>query len=254
MKVKKILLFIFWLAVLVGVVYVGVRAGAVRDKMACEKYAIKVIVAHDSDTLLYPSDIEEIILKHDSITGKPYNEIDMYALETILKEHHYISDVLIYGDLPGTLQITATQRTPVVRIINKYNESFYLDKEAHAMPVRLGISTNVITVSGNIEMTRAQALSDTLKHEWNALLSCVEYISNDIFLKNQIGQIYVENKNSYLLIPVIGNHVIILGTPEHPENRLERLKIFYQKGMDEEAWKSYKTIDLRYKNQIVCKK
>jgi cell division protein FtsQ len=254
MNAKKIILFIFWLAVFVGVVFVLVRAGAVRDKIPCEKYTIQVKVTHAADTLFYPADIEEIILKHDSITGKPYNEIDLFMLEAILRENPYISDLLIFGDLPGTLQIMATQRTPVVRIINKHNESFYLDETAHAMPARLGISANVITVSGNIEMTCAQALSDTLNHEWDALLSCVKYISNDDFLKNQIGQIWVENEHSYLLIPVIGNHKIILGTPEEPENRLERLKIFYQKGMDEEAWETYKSIDLRYRNQIVCKK
>jgi len=103
-------------------------------------------------------------------------------------------------------------------------------------------------------MTLEQALSDTLNHKWNALLTCVKYINGDTFFKNQTGQIYIENKNHYLLIPVVGNHVIILGAPEHPESRLERLKIFYQKGMDEEAWESYRSIDLRYKNQVICKK
>jgi cell division protein FtsQ len=154
----------------------------------------------------------------------------------------------------GTLRITAVQRVPVVRIINKYDESFYLDETAHTMPVRLENFANVITVSGNINMTREQALSDTLNHEWDALLSCVKYINNDTFLKKQISRIHVENENSYFLVPVIGNHIIIFGAPEHPEKRLERLKIFYQKGMDEEKWENYKSIDLRYKSQVVCKR
>jgi cell division protein FtsQ len=109
-------------------------------------------------------------------------------------------------------------------------------------------------VSGNIDMTLEQALSDTLRYEWENLIKCVKYINNDTFLKNQIGQIYIENKDYYLLVPVVGNHIITLGDPKNPENRLDRLKIFYQKGMNEEAWKTYKTIDLRFKNQIICKK
>jgi len=254
MKVKKIVLFIFWVLVFTGVIVVVGRAGAARDKMVCERYAIRVEVAHGADTMLYPADIEKVILKHDSIIGKPYNEIDMYALEAILKKQPYISDVAIFGNLPGTLQVSVTQRTPIVRIINRLGESFYLDETAHAMPVRPGNPADVLIVNGNIDMTLEQALSDTLKHEWDALLNCVKQISGDTFLRNQIGQIYVENKNHYLLIPVVGNHVIILGTPEDPGKRLERLKIFYQKGMDEEAWKSYKSIDIRYKNQIICKK
>jgi len=248
------MLFVFWVAVFVGVIYVVVHAGSIRDKTSCEKYDIQVKVNDATDTLLYSVDIENIILKNDSIIGKPYNEIDVYTMETTLKEHPCISDVTIFGDMSNTLHITTTQRTPIVRIINKFNESFYLDETGQMMPARLGISTNVLTVSGNIDVSCQQPLSDTLNYDWNALLSCVKYINNDTFLKNQIGQIYVENKNSCFLIPVIGNHIIILGPPEHPETRLERLKIFYQKGMNEEGWKTYKTINLKYKNQIICKK
>jgi cell division protein FtsQ len=253
MKAKKIILFIFWLLVFVGVIYVVVRAGSIYDKIACEKCTIQVKV-NNPDTLLYSSDIKKIMMEHDSIMGKPYQEIDLFTLEVILKDHPYISEVTVFGDKSETLHITATQRVPVVRIINSNNESFYLDETAHAMPVRMGISAHVITVSGNIDITLEQALSDTLKNVWDMLLNCVKYINNDTFLRNHIGQIYVEDENTYLLIPVIGNHTIVLGTPDQPEKRLERLKIFYQKGMNEEGWKTYKTIDLRYRNQIICKK
>ncbi|MCL2510925.1 MAG: hypothetical protein FWF09_02615 [Bacteroidales bacterium] len=245
MKAKKIILFIFWLLVFVGVVYVVVRAGSVCDQRTCKKYSIKIEVEYPADTLLYIADIENVILEHDSIIGKPYNEIDIYTIESVLKQHPYISNVAITGDLLGTLRIAITQRIPIMRVINKLGESFYLDETAQVMPVRSGASAHVIAVSGNI---------DTTKHEWNALVNCVKYINNDTFLKNQIGQIYIEDKDSYHLIPVIGNHLIIFGTPEHPEKRLERLKIFYQKVIDEEGWKTYKSINLKYKNQIVCKK
>jgi len=254
MKAKKIIMFVFWLLVFVGVVYVVVRAGSARDEMACKKYAIQVKVNNAADTLFYPADIEGIVLTHDSIIGKPYNEINVYTIETALKESPYISDVTIFGDLLGTLHITATQRTPIVRIIDSLNRSFYLDETAHVMPAIRGSAAHVITVSGNIGITLEQTFSDTLKHRWDALLSCVKYINNDTFLRSQIGQIYVENEKSYILIPVIGNHKIILGTPEQPEKRLERLKIFYQRGMDEEKWENYRSIDLRYKGQIVCKR
>ena len=254
MKVKKIILFTLWVAVFVGVIFVVVRAGSARDKTVCEKYTIQIKVAPDADTLFYPDDIEKITLNQDSIVGKPYNEMDLFIMEIMLKENHYISDVTIFGDMSNTLHITATQRTPIVRIIDTLNKSFYLDETGQAMPVRLGISTNVLTVNGKIDITCEQALSDTSNYDWSALLSCVKYINNDTFLKSQIGQIYFEDKNSCLLIPVIGSHVIILGTPEHPENRLERLKIFYQKGMNEEGWKKYKTINLKYGNQVICKK
>ena len=256
MKAKKIIMFMVWMLVFVGVVYVVVRAGSVRDKVACGNYTIRIEVDYGADTILYPADIEKIMLEHDSIIGKPFNEIDIYMLESILKEHPYISEVIVFGDASETLHFTVAQRTPIVRIINKLNETFYLDETGKAMPVpeRTGTSARLITVSGNINISREQAFSDTLKNVWDDLLTCVKYINQDTFLKSQTGQIYIDKEGSYLLIPVIGNHIIILGNPENPEIRMERLKILYKQGMDEEKWKTYKTIDLRYKNQIICKK
>jgi len=254
MKAKKIILFVFWLLVFVGVVYMVVRADAARDNMACEKYAVQVRVEHTADTLLYPVDIENIMLKHDTIIGKPYHAIDLYALEGVLKQQPAVSEVHIYGDMLGTLRITATQRVPIVRIIDALNQSFYLDETAQVMPARPGTSAHVITVSGNIGITRDQALADTLKQRWDALIACVKFINNDAFLRCQIGQIYIENENLALMIPVIGKHKIIFGSLEHPEKRLTRLKIFYQRGMDAEKWANYRSIDLRYKSQIVCKR
>ena len=121
-------MFMVWMLVFVGVVYVVVRAGSVRDKTACGNYTIRIEVDYGADTILYPADIEKIMLEHDSIVGKPFNEIDIYMLESILKEHPYISDVIVFGDASETLHFTVAQRTPIVRIINKLNETFYLDE------------------------------------------------------------------------------------------------------------------------------
>jgi cell division protein FtsQ len=122
------------------------------------------------------------------------------------------------------------------------------------VPERAETSARLITASGNINISREQAFSDTLQNAWDDLLTCVKYINQDAFLRSQTGQIYIGDESLYLLIPVIGNHIIIFGEPENTENQLERLKIFYKQGMDEEKWKTYVSLDLRYKNQIICKK
>jgi cell division protein FtsQ len=56
------------------------------------------------------------------------------------------------------------------------------------------------------------------------------------------------------LYPRIGKHVIELGSTENFRNKLNRLRIFYQEGLERVGWNKYKTISLAYDDQIVCTK
>jgi cell division protein FtsQ len=38
------------------------------------------------------------------------------------------------------------------------------------------------------------------------------------------------------------------------EEKLEQLKTFYKEAMPYEGWKKYRTISVKFKGQIVCKK
>ena len=56
-----------------------------------------------------------------------------------------------------------------------------------------------------------------------------------------------------MVYPQVGNHEIIFGS-DRLEEKLDVLRTFYGKGMNEEAWNKYKSINLKYKDQIVCTK
>jgi cell division protein FtsQ len=79
-------------------------------------------------------------------------------------------------------------------------------------------------------------------------------ISKDSFLESFIDQIYVNEKKELELVPKIGTHEIIFGTAENAAEKLENLKTFYQKVMNKLDWNTYKTINLKYTNQVICLK
>jgi len=56
------------------------------------------------------------------------------------------------------------------------------------------------------------------------------------------------------LIPKIGDQIILLGDTTQISEKLEKLKIFYTMGNRNEAWASYRVINLKYQDQVVCKK
>lgn len=63
------------------------------------------------------------------------------------------------------------------------------------------------------------------------------------------------NAGEFVLVPLIGDQKIILGSTRHLDDKLNRLKIFYQKAMPATGWREYETINLKYNGQIVfCKR
>ena len=64
------------------------------------------------------------------------------------------------------------------------------------------------------------------------------------------------NKDRELeLFPAIGNHKIIFGNAENIAEKFNKLKLFYKEGLNKsDSWTKYSTINLKYKNLVVCTK
>ena len=56
------------------------------------------------------------------------------------------------------------------------------------------------------------------------------------------------------LVPRVGDHIVYLGKLEHFEDKLDRLKTFYGKALNEVGWNKYSRISLEFSNQIICTK
>jgi len=82
----------------------------------------------------------------------------------------------------------------------------------------------------------------------------VKYINGDNFWSAQIDQIFVDGKDEIDLIPRVGNHTIHLGSAENYEGKLRNLQAFYDEVLPEVGWNKYSTINLAFKDQIVCKR
>ena len=80
------------------------------------------------------------------------------------------------------------------------------------------------------------------------------YITHDKFLKAQIDQIYVNESGEFELVPRVGNQLIILGSADDLEAKFKKLFAFYKYGLNKIGWNKYNTINLKYKNQVLCSK
>ena len=92
------------------------------------------------------------------------------------------------------------------------------------------------------------------KHILKDIFELTNIILEDDFLQPMMEQIYVNSTNEYELSPNIGDQKIILGKLDNIDNKIFHLKTFYKEALPYKGWQKYKTINLKFKGQVVAGK
>lgn len=226
-----------------------------EKKITCSK----VLVNIDPEAELQFVD-REMVLKtirpdgiEKKIIGQPIIALRIPSLEKRLEANKLIRDAEVFTDMNGILHIHIQQRQPVLRVINAKGESFYIDRDGAKMPVSQDFTARVPVATGNIfeSYTNNDSIESYVGKE---LLKIGTYVDKDAFWKAQIEQIFVTTENELVLIPKIGDHTITFGSSDDMEEKFDKLMLFYREALNRVGWDKYSNIDLRYKDQIVCKK
>lgn len=176
--------------------------------------------------------------------GKHLDRIRTKTLEQALSKHPLIDEVECYKTPSGKLCIEVTQRIPILRIMSANGENYYLDNKGTVMPPDAKCVAHRAIVTGNVE--KSFAMRDLYKFG--------VFLQNNKFWDAQIEQIHVLPDRNIELVPRVGDHLVYLGKLENFENKLARLKEFYQKGLNQVGWNKYSRISLEFSNQIICTK
>ena len=263
MKLVKDILFLAML-----VIYVVMVSGFIGSRERTQKIsALKIrIVDSTQNQFIRSAEIRKLLeQKKYNLFGKETRTIDLAGIERSLKTQQIISKAEVFITEPGVLHVEISQKTPFVRIFNRYGQGYYLDRQGNIIPVSPSFSPFVLVANGFIAepFTIGQTLNihevkhDSLlrsKHTVYDVYALAEFITNDQFWNSQIEQIYVNNKYEFELVPRVGSHIIELGRAEDLEEKFENLKILYQQGFNKLGWNQYEKISLKYKNQVVCTK
>lgn len=228
---------------------------------------IKIQIDHHTGNFFVEEEDIHAMVYHeiDTVVGRLMMDINSHRLEHKISNHPSIEKAEIYKTINGELRIQIQQRRPIVRIFNAFGESFYLDSQAEPMPISSKFTSRVLVASGYITAGLVDAHqiafqsegSDTADEESKILYDVhtfAAYIHKDDFWNAQIEQLYVNKEMEIELIPRVGNHRIVFGDATSIEKKFNKLKIFYHEGLDKTGWNEYSVINLKYANQVVCKK
>ena len=159
----------------------------------------------------------------------------------------------VFVDAKNQVHIEIEQREPVLRIIDKNGLNYYLDKFGKKMPLSKHFTARVLVATGNIPPFDPDFLQRK-KHILKDLFELTNIILKDEFLEPMMEQIYVTSEKEFELSPNLGDQKILLGKMDNIDDKLFYLKTFYKEAMPYKGWQKYKTINLKFKGQVVASK
>lgn len=176
--------------------------------------------------------------------GKQLKEINTLLLKETVEQNQLIKSAEVFLTSDRGIRVVVTERVPVLRVIDNSGESYYVDGDGKKMPLSRFFTAYLPIATGAVKEEFAKT----------ELYKFAMFLTLDPFWDAQIEQIVVSGRNEIGFVPRVGDHKIILGTLEDYEQKLAKLKLFYEKGLTETGWNRYSVIDLRYDKQVVCTK
>lgn len=262
---KKWSYILIWVLAVASVVFLLGFTGHKNNHSKC--VALKVIIKNSEDHFFVDEDdIRKMFYERgDTLVGELIQNINIHEIEKIVKTNPWINDANAYLSVGGMLTIEAEQKMPLLRIINNHGESYYMDTLGNLILWSPKYTPRVVVVSGNInerfniwssiKMSDIEN-SDTLRlySHLDDIYKVVKHVNTNKFLSAQIDQVYLNFDMEFELIPRAGKQRILFGDIQNMEEKFHNLCVFYTNGLKYSDWNKYDTINLKYKNQIVCSK
>jgi len=224
---------------------------------------IEITIADSSDYhFVTKSDIRNTINGNgEAILGKPLNTIPLDEIEIKMNEkYRELRESEVYLSVDGILHVFVDQRDPIMRVMPDFGGDYFVDAEGVVVRRRNLYTPRLHIVGGNIIISQAMlngvsVLDTSIKNSvLKDIYHLVRYINSDKFWSAQIDQIFVDRNDELDLIPRVGNHIVHLGTADDFEGKLKNLQAFYERVLPEVGWNKYSSINLAFKDQIVCRR
>ncbi len=233
-------------------------AGAVDRKKELTIVATVVEVEPLENGALLIDSLDVIKLIERSF-GMPLDEqaaglVDVGRVERVLEEDPFVKNAEVALTANSRVKIEVEQRQPILRVIDNLGAQYYIDKDGARVPLSKHFAARTLVATGNIPPHTPEFLTKK-NHLMKPLFELTNFILDDPFWKALFEQIYVNSRNEFVLVPKVGDQVVIFGKWDlSAEDKFRRLRVFYEEGMSREGWQKYHSIDLRYRGQVVCER
>ncbi len=255
-KTDLILTRMMWVVggLLMGMLIIS--AVSQKRESVVENVIVNVQMLPDSSKLITEKDVVTTLTRSigRTLEGMPISSLDLERMEErVLEKDPFISDADVYLDARNNLHVDILQREPVLRVIDANGKSYYMDVNGKHMPTSVNFTARVPVANGYIPPFTPEFLKKK-RHTLKSLFYFSKKVREDKFMHALTEQIFVTQKREFIIIPKLGQQKILFGRYEDIDEKFDRLRTFYEEGMPYEGWHKYKTINLKFDGQVVCKK
>lgn len=217
---------------------------------------VEVEPLEDGALLIDSMDVIKLVEKTvgASLDEQTASTVDEAFVEQALEENLFVKNAEVLLTADSKVKINIEQRVPILRVVDKLGVQYYLDKDGAKVPLSRHFTARTLVATGNIPPHTPEFLTKK-KNGMKDLFELTNFILADPFWQAMIEQVHVTGNDDFVLVPKIGDQSIILGKWDaDAEGKFKKLKTFYEEGMSREGWQKYRTIDLRYRDQVVCER
>jgi len=183
-----------------------------------------------------------LIQNFGSIKSIQKDKLDLNSVEKSLDKNPMIDKAEVYATIDGKLKAIISQRKPVARIFQG-GDSYYIDYRGDKMPLSETYTARVPLVTGVIDSI-----------EQGKLKKLLNYINDDAFLKKNIIGLEIASTGGVRMRSRNYGYEIQFGRPINIEKKFNNYKAFLQDAAKDTLIEQYKTINLKFTQQVVCTK
>ena len=233
--------------------FLVLSAASISSSEAKEIQDVVYHLAHltNGNDLITVEEIKEKILStYDlDLVGVEIERLDLEDVENILQEEAFIVDADAYVDAQNLLHINISQRTPILRVMDRAGNNYYLDSEGVRLPLSVHFAARVPIVSGAVSPynTHMDSTDGSLREAFDIVVAS----RKDAFMAAWMEGIHVSNSQEILLNGNLGKFDVVFGDAIDIDEKFEKLKIFFESGMSVTGWNDIESINLKYSDQVV---
>ncbi|WP_298412161.1 cell division protein FtsQ/DivIB [Hydrotalea sp.] len=241
---------LFWIIIGVGIIILLSAAIQRQNHQICSRITVEL----DKDfqeAFIDENDVINLLNKNRKITQQHLQNIRLKSFEILVKKNPWVKNATLYFDNKNILHVKIKEREPVALVMTKNDDNFYIDSSGMQLPLSDKFAVRVPVFTGY-----PGSISDKISKPDSLLLrqmvAMAAFINTDHFWSAQIAQINIQPNAEFELVPIFGNQLINFGTADNLEKKFNKLSAFYQQVFTHVGINTYKTIDLRFNNQVVA--
>ena len=216
------------------------------------------VIFKDSLGFIDSKDIKDCLDNgYGSYIGQKMDSIALADIERMLLAKGMVKSCEAWTTDNGMLHVAVSQRMPAV-LLKDGSTSCYVDRDGFFFPAVKGQPEGVPTVTGTMPFSMG-GLIGKLPEEKDAawldgLLDLLDALHRSQKWNGAIKSVEIRKDGDIVLVSAEGGERFIFGSPDRIREKLSMMDRYAEKIAPEKEKGYYKSVNLKYNNQIICRK